>query len=60
MDDRATLFDIRGKLLVGALTYDQAKADAAPALESLNAKAKEIAKKHGKRLRPFTFSQFMR
>jgi len=60
MNDRATLFDIRGRLLVGALSYEQAQKEAAPIIKSMNEKAKAIAKKHGKRFKGFSFSSLMR
>jgi hypothetical protein len=60
MEQRAQLFNIRGRLLTGALTYDQAQSEAAPVIEAMNIQGKAIAKKHGKRFTAFTFSQFMR
>ena len=60
MNAREALFDIRGKLLAGILTYDQAKIAAAPYIESMNAQAKIIAKRHGKKFYSFTFSNMMR
>lgn len=60
MDERAALFDIRGRLLIGSISYDQAKSEAAPIIEAMNAKAKAIAKKHNKRFKGFSFSSIMR
>ena len=60
MDARQAIFDIRGRLLAGIISYDQAKLEAAPIIEAMNAKAKSIAKKHGQKTRAFNFSQLMR
>lgn len=53
-------FDIRGRLLAGLITYDEAKAEAQPWLDEMNAKGEAIAKKHHKRFYPFTFTGVMR
>jgi hypothetical protein len=60
MDDRAKIFNIRGRLLTGALTYDEAKAEVSPIIEAMNKRARDIARKHGKRFIGFTFSGLMR
>jgi hypothetical protein len=54
------IFDIRGKLLTGALTYNQAVIETTQLIEAMNAQGKAIAKKHGKRFSGFTFSSLMR
>jgi hypothetical protein len=54
------IFDIRGRLLSGVITYDKALAESALIIESMNIQAKAIAKKHGKRFKGFTFSGLMR
>ena len=60
MREREMIFDIRGRLLIGAISYDQAQNESAPYIEAMNAQAKAIAKKHGKRFTRFTFSSLMR
>jgi hypothetical protein len=58
--DRERIFDIRRKLLTRAFSYDQARIEAAPIIESMNNQARTIAKKHGKGFKGFTFSSLMR
>jgi hypothetical protein len=45
---------------MGAITYDKAKEMAAPYIEAINEKAKEIGKKYGLKPRLITFASFMR
>lgn len=54
------LNEIKYKLKIGVLDYDDAKARAKPHLEAMNDKAKEIAKRHGMRPKKITFAGFMR
>lgn len=54
------IFDIRGKLLSGILSYDQAKLEATPVIEEMNRIGKEIAKRFKKKFYPFTFTGLMR
>jgi hypothetical protein len=51
---------IRLLLLHGAISYNQAKAEAKPHLEEFNTKAVEIAKKHKVKPRLINFASFMR
>lgn len=51
---------IRGKMLSGELTYDQAKAEAQPIIDSINEKTKEIAKKHNRKASKVSFAAIMR
>lgn len=60
MEYREFFEHLRGLLQAGAITYDQAKEKSADKLTEMNARGAEIAKKHGKRFRPFTFSGMMR
>ena len=62
MDTRYREFfeHLRGLLLAGAIGYDQAKQQAESVLDEMNDKGREIAKKHGKKFRPFTFTSMMR
>ena len=59
-ENRATFDHFRALLASGAITYEQAKAQAGPTLDAMNAKGAEIAKRHGKKFRPFTFSKIIR
>ena len=53
-------YDLRIRLNQRLITYEQAKEEAIPVLNEMNTKGKVIAKKHGQRYRPFTFSSLMR
>ena len=57
---RERLFDIRGRLIVGIITYDEAKKEAEPIINELNKKGQEIAKKHKKQFHGLNFSGIMR
>ena len=59
-ENRAFFDHVRKLLLSGAITQEQAKDQTKERLEEMNAKGLEIAKKHGKRFRPFTFAGVMR
>jgi len=43
--------DIKKRLRAGALTVHEARAEALPIVEAVNAKAREVAKRHGVRPR---------
>lgn len=60
MNERETLYQIKMKLLAGLITYDEAKTQAQPFIDSLNEKCKAIAKKHGRRFIATNFSSQMR
>lgn len=51
---------VRKQMLSGELTYDEAKEAAAPIINRINTRAKEIAKKHGKRPQLVSFAAIMR
>jgi hypothetical protein len=53
-------FDLRGKLLTGQITYDEAIELAKPVLDEMNAKGEMIAKKHGKKYRKITHITVLR
>lgn len=59
-DNREKLYGIRAKLVSGQITYDEAKEQAAPIIAAINERAKEIAKKHGKRPQTVSFGAIMR
>lgn len=60
MEERKALYEIKMELLAGLITYDEAKIQAKPFIDTLNEKGKTIAKKHGRRFVETTFSQQMR
>lgn len=60
MESVKELRRIRLLLRHGAISYDQAKAQAKPHLEAFNAKAVEIAKKYKVKPRLINFASFMR
>jgi hypothetical protein len=53
-------FDLRGKLLSGLLSYDEAKNLARPILDEMNIKGAMIAKKHGKHFTKFSYEKIIR
>jgi hypothetical protein len=57
---RQFFFDLRGKLLTGMVTYDQAIEIAQPVLNEMNAKGEMIAKKHGKKYRKISYVSVLR
>lgn len=60
MDARKKLYEIKMKLIAGLITYDEASKQAKSSIDELNAKGKEIAKKHGMKYHETTFSMQMR
>ena len=60
MEHTEKLKNIKMWLCQGAITYERAREMAEPHIAALNAKAREIAKKHGARPRQITFAAFMR
>ena len=57
---RKQVEEIKFNLLIGAITYDEAKEQMEPIIHEMNKKGLEIAKKHNQKFRPFTFSGLMR
>jgi hypothetical protein len=53
-------FDLRGKLITGQVTYDEAKELAKPVLDEMNVQGTMIAKKHGKHFTKFSYEKIMR
>ena len=45
---------------IGIIDYYEAKKEAEPIIEEMNAKGKEIAKQFGQRFKPFTFAYLIR
>lgn len=60
MEYREKIRQIKSRMLQGQITYEQAKAEAAPIIKEMNDKAKAIASKYGKRHTPLTFTYVMR
>lgn len=60
MNNREKIFDIRGRLLVGKITYEEAQKETMPIIQEMNIQAKEIAKKHGRKFSGFSFASLMR
>ena len=60
MEYREKIEHIKFKLKTGQQTYYEAKEEAAPIIEEMNLKGREIAKKYNQRYKPFTFSSLMR
>lgn len=59
-DTLNALNEIKYKLKIGVISYDEAKQRATPFLNAMNEKSKEIAKRHGVKPKKITFAGFMR
>ena len=59
-DNIGKIKDIRRRMLNGELTYDEAKAEAAPTIASINAKEIDLAKKYDRRPGKVSFAAIMR
>jgi hypothetical protein len=59
-NDLATAKGIASLARQGVITYDEAKRRAQPYLDKVNARAREIAKKYGKKHSNFTFTGIVR
>lgn len=57
---RAKIEQIKANLIMGIITYDEAKKQAQPIIDEMNVKGLEIAKKYNRKFRPFTFTGLMR
>lgn len=57
---RNKINDIRNAMFRGDLAYDDAKKQAQPFIDEMNRRGVEIAKKYGKKHRPFSFASLMR
>jgi len=57
---RQFFFDLRGRLLAGQIDMEAAEREAAPVIARMDAEAKAIAKRHGKRFKGFTFAALVR
>lgn len=60
INNREQMQGIRRRMLSGAITYEQAKAEATPLIEAINAQAKVIAKKHNVKASRVSFAAIMR
>lgn len=60
INNRNILYAIRQQLLVGAISYDEAKRQAMPIIDQINDRSREIAKKHGMKPQLVTFGSIMR
>jgi hypothetical protein len=57
---RQFFFDLRGKLLTGQVTYDQAIEIAQSVLDEMNKKGEVIAKKYGRKYRKISYVSVLR
>ena len=60
INNRAILFGIRDRLMLGQITYDEAKAEAEPIIADINKTAVELAKKYGMKPQLVSFQSIMR
>ena len=59
-DNRLLMQDIRRRMLNGELSYDEAKTEAAPLIEAINARSAVIAKRYDQRPTKLSFAAIMR
>jgi hypothetical protein len=60
LKNRQFFFDLRGRLLAGIVSQEDAEREALPVIEKMNMQGKAIAKKHGKQFHPFSFAALVR
>lgn len=60
IDNRQAIANIRRRMLGGVISYEQARAEAQPIIDGINAQAKIIAKRHGKKPQVLYFAAIMR
>lgn len=60
VQNQEQIADIKRRMSSGELSYEEAKAEAQPVIDRINAKAKELAKKYNKRPKLMNFSEIMR
>jgi hypothetical protein len=60
MNNREYFFDLRGRILAGVISMDDAEWESMPRIRDMNARARAIAKKHGKRFGGFSFAALVR
>ena len=58
--NREAINKLKLALNLGQLTYAEAKEQAKPILDEINAKSRELAKKYGRSHRNLTFEEIMR
>lgn len=59
-DNQEKIADIKRRMVAKELSYEDAKLEAQPVIDRINAKAAEIAKKYNKRAKKLSFSEIMR
>jgi hypothetical protein len=57
---RQFFFDLRGRLLAGQISMEDAEREAAPTISKMDSAARLVAKKHGKRFKGFSFAALVR
>jgi len=58
--NRAQIGYIRCRLLTGLVSYEDAKNEARPIIDRINADGARIAREHGVKHKPITFTSLMR
>lgn len=58
--NREAIEDIRHRMNVGALTYEEAQAEAKPVIDAMNKRMAEIAKENKFKHKPLSFKYLMR
>ena len=58
--NRDAITAIKGKLLRGEVTVEQARAEAQPIIDAMNVRVKAISKEHGMPYKPLKFTNLMR
>lgn len=59
-DNRAKMQDIRRRMLNGTITYQEAKEEAQPLIDAINAHSATIAKKYNQKPMKLSFAAIMR
>lgn len=59
-DNQEKIADIKRRMVAKELSYEDAKLEAQPVIDRINAKAKELAKKYNKNAKKISFSEIMR
>ena len=57
---RDKISEIRGEMLSGKITYDEARIKAQPIIDEMNKIGREISAKYGKKHHDFSFASLMR
>jgi hypothetical protein len=60
VSNQVAIKDIRRRMLSGAISYEQAQAEAQPIIDAINTKSAVLAKKYGMKATKLSFAAMMR